>query len=139
MTADLELRRQAIAEALRAVMAEPFPDRTAPSQPAAAPESAQPANPTPRPALVIVAGLEPATASDPEHVAPHGPDPDPVIEPEPTATPPTLRAALSAQIDWAEVEELEDLDEDWESPSVPPLETTGPMSRTASMALFGHA
>jgi hypothetical protein len=129
MTADLELRRQAIAEALRAVMAEPFPDRTAPSQPAAAaPTPARPANPPPLRALVVV--------TDPDPVAV---DPPPVAPAPEFASPPPLRAALSAHIDWAEVEELEDLDEDWEAPSVPPLETTGSMSRTASMALFGHA
>jgi hypothetical protein len=136
MTADLEFRRQAIAEALRAIMAEPFPDRTAPSQPtAAAPAVARPANPPPRRALVVVTD---PVAVDPPPVAP-APDPHPLVEPAPLASPPPLRAALSAHIDWAEVEELEDLDEDWEAPSVPPLETAGSMSRTASMALFGHA
>lgn len=124
MTADLELRRQAIAEALRAVMAESFPGRAAPSQPvAAAPEPARPANP-PRPTLVV---------------ATPAPGPEPIVEPARLVSPRPLREALSAQIDWDEVEELDELDEDWESPSVPPLETAGSMSQTASMALFGHA
>lgn len=119
-------------------MAEPFPDRTAPSQPAAAaPAPARPANPPPLRSLVVVTDPEPV-AVDPPPVSAVS-DPDPVVEPAPLTSPPPLRAALSAHIDWAEVEEFEDLDEDWEAPSVPPLETAGSMSRTASMALFGHA
>jgi hypothetical protein len=138
MTADLERRRQAIAEALRAIMAEPFPDRTAPSpQAAAAPPAARSVDPPPRRALVVVTEPDPVTV-DPPPGTPDA-DPEPRVEPAPLTSPPPLRAALSAHIDWAEVEELEDLDEDWEAPSVPPLETTGGMSRTASMALFGHA
>jgi hypothetical protein len=65
--------------------------------------------------------------------------------------PPPLREALTAKIDWDEVDDLTPLnpaqgfdevdgfEDDWEAPSVPPLETTGSMSRAASMALFGHA
>jgi hypothetical protein len=66
-------------------------------------------------------------------------------------SPPPLREALAAEIDWDEVDDLTPLnpaegfdevdgfEDDWEAPSVPPLETAGSMSRAASMALFGHA
>ncbi|MBV9485689.1 MAG: hypothetical protein JO246_06485 [Frankiaceae bacterium] len=52
---------------------------------------------------------------------------------------PSLRASLQAQIDWDEVDELPADDADGDSPPIPPLELAGAMSRTASMALFGHA
>ena len=142
MTADLEFRRQAIVEALRAVMAEPFPDRAAPPRPAmVTPEPAyraatRTAEPPRAPAV--------ETTTDPITTA----EPDPVdtsesaaAEPFPASrnTIPPLREALAAHIDWDEVDQLEELDDDWEAPSIPPLETAGGMSRAASLALFGHA
>jgi hypothetical protein len=52
---------------------------------------------------------------------------------------PTVREALSSQIEWDEFDEHEDVDDDPETPAVPPLEAAGSMSRAASVALFGHA
>lgn len=117
MAASLEHRRLAIVAALRAVMAEPLPNG-------------------PRPADTPV-----AISDTPQRRS--------------------LRDVLVAEIDWDEPERLEvlddvdrsredltspddlstleDLDDDWEAPSVPPLETAGSMSRVASLALFGHA
>jgi hypothetical protein len=130
MAAHLEIRRQAIAEALRAVMAEPFPDRSAAS---VAPTR-------------TVATTAPWFTPAPVHTA--EPPPQPAREPVPA--PPTLREALAAQINWDEVadfdtfgetqaEGVEEVDDGPEPPSVPPLDTGGSMSRKASMALFGHA
>jgi hypothetical protein len=128
MATNLEARRQAIVAALRAVMAEPLPQASAPLHPATRAET--------------VTAPDNATA------------PEPLLEPtEPVGHehPPPLRQALAAEIVWDEVEDLgpldpaeglddvETYDDDWAAPSVPPLETAGSMSRAASMALFGHA
>jgi hypothetical protein len=128
MATNLEARRQAVAAALRAVMAEPLPPASAPLHPA-----------TP---------AEPVTA----HVPLTAPEPTlPPAEPVVREHPPPLRQALAAEIVWDEVDDLgpldpaegldhvEGYDDDWEAPSVPPLETAGTMSRAASVALFGHA
>jgi hypothetical protein len=133
MTAHLERRRQAIAEALRAIMAEPFPDRTAPSPSVAALSRA---TSPPTGTVVPAATVPPRATVDP--VAPAARVTAPAARVAADAAPP-LREALAAHIDWDAVEDMEDLDEDWESPSIPPLEPVGGMSRTASMALFGHA
>lgn len=56
-----------------------------------------------------------------------------------------MRAALAAQIEWddadstADVDLNGDVDDEVETPSVPPLEMAGSMSKAASVALFGHA
>jgi hypothetical protein len=137
MTAHLERRRQAIAEALRAIMAEPFPDRTAPTPPVAALSRAtSPPNGTVAPAATVP---PPATLDPVAPVASAAPAIPPAARVADDRAAPPLREALAAHIDWDHVEELEDLDEDWESPAIPPLEPVGGMSRTASMALFGHA
>jgi hypothetical protein len=109
MLANLELRRRAIADALRAVMAEPLPLRTVPTL-AQGPLIYAP---TPVAAPDRAAAVEPAPI-----VAERG----------------SVREALASQIDWDE-----DVDTEAEGPSVPPLETVGSMSRVASLALFGHA
>jgi hypothetical protein len=116
MAASLEHRRLAIAAALRAAMAEPAP----------------------------IDMIEPVV----ETVS---------FDPTPATRQPqrrSLRDALTAEIDWDEPEHvdvleldrspddlsgLEELGEDWVTPSVPPLEAPGSMSRVASLALFGHA
>jgi hypothetical protein len=128
MATNLEARRQAIAAALRAVMAEPLPPASAPLHPATPAES--------------VTAHHTITASEP-----------PLTPAEPVGLehPPPLRQALVAGIDWDEADDLaplapaeglddvESYDDDWEAPSVPPLESAGTMSRAASVALFGHA
>jgi hypothetical protein len=86
MSTDLETRRRAIADALRAIMAEPMPRR------AAAP----------------TVDVAPQPGEDP---------------PEPPAPELVLVPARGEPDDWL----------------VPPLEAAGSMSRTASLALFGHA
>jgi hypothetical protein len=133
MTADLERRRQAIAEALRAVMAEPFPDRTAPAPSVAAPSRA---TSPPAGAVATLATTAPPATKTPAAAVTSATLAVPVSN---RGAAPPLREALTAHIDWDNVEDLEDLDEDWESPTIPPLEPVGGMSRTASMALFGHA
>lgn len=88
---------------------------------------------------------------------PHGPRPTdtPVATRDASPQRRSLREVLVADIDWDEPERLEilddvdhspddlsnleDIDGDWDAPSVPPLEAVGSMSRDASMALFGHA
>lgn len=103
MGRNLEQRRRAIAAALRAVMAEPLP-----APPASAPTVVAP----------TVETVEFHAPPEPDHMS---------------ADRPSLRDALTADVDWGEDAE------DWESPSVPPIDTAGSMSEVASMALFGHA
>lgn len=57
-----------------------------------------------------------------------------MAEPLPTFTPPAPAPAISAADDYYDDDRL-----DWETPSVPPLETSPSMSPVASLALFGHA
>jgi len=109
MPANLELRRRAIADALRAVMTEPLPLPSVPK----VDQGPLIYAPTPVSAPDRAAAVEPATIG-----AKRG----------------SVREALVSQIDWDE-----EVDSDAEGPSVPPLETVGSMSRVASLALFGHA
>jgi hypothetical protein len=179
----LEQRRLAIAEALRAVMAEPPPR----SQPV--PAAARPVLVTAMPALeaddvplppireLIARVSEPAApASAPKPVAAsHQPAVDepaePIRRPERGIGLLPMREALAAQIDWDEADDpsaepgvaepgaaeetivelaavelpaaedpaADDSAGEEETPSVPPLELAGSMSRAASVALFGHA
>lgn len=57
-----------------------------------------------------------------------------MAEPMPTFTPPAPSPAVTAADDYYDEDRL-----DWETPSVPPLETSLTMSPVASLALFGHA
>lgn len=111
METDLELRRLAIADALRAIMAEPWPARETDLeilQVAAHEASALP---------VAVACALALTESDAEAAA-------------------AARAAedrlVTEEWDAAGLTERD-------VPMVPPLESVGSMSRMASLALFGHA
>jgi hypothetical protein len=63
------------------------------------------------------------------------PLPTPAIDP----AVPSLRESLTRQIDWDEVEETA-LEEPVDATAlpVPPMELSGAMSSTASVALFGH-
>lgn len=153
MAGTLEDRRLAIAAALRAVMAEPLPERFRPEP---APE---PAPPSP-PAVSVDSESQPAA-------------PEPIVVR-------SLREALIAGIDWDEPDETAgatttsdrvditdapdvaviiglpvpdpdpevdhlnhadsaDDEDDDSTPSIPPLDLGGSMSSRASMALFGHA
>jgi hypothetical protein len=109
---NLERRRRAIADALRAIMAEPLPDR----QPATPVASVVATLPAERDAYSAaeVAEFEPAAVHD-EHAA----------------------LAAEDRIVTAEWDDEEHIDRP--ESLVPPLETVGSMSRRASMALFGHA
>jgi hypothetical protein len=122
MSPDLEVRRRAVADALRAVMAEPLPRRavvevatsTREHRPARL-EAASP--PEVRPSLreSLAAQIDGDTTDDDRFARPAGTAND-----------------VGAAGDDADVAA--------ESPrSVPRLEPTGSMSRAASMALFGHA
>ncbi|HEX3825265.1 MAG TPA: hypothetical protein VHV79_12440 [Mycobacteriales bacterium] len=121
MLTDLERRRQAIADALRAVMAEPLPK----SVPAPVPAPAR----APQPQLVELPGRNSLIA---RLASPSARNAESEL--------PTVREALSSQIEWEEFDEHDDRDDvDLETPAVPPLEAAGSMSRAASVALFGHA
>jgi hypothetical protein len=106
----LEARRRAIADALRAIMAEPLPSPAAalPSPGAAIPPAAM------APATALVDPVDPvdAAAEHARHV---------------------LEDRLLTE-EWDDEEFTERADS-----MVPPLETVGSMSRRASLALFGHA
>jgi hypothetical protein len=119
MLTDLERRRQAIAAALRAVMAEPHPRQT--------PRVATP----PRRGL----GTQPPFTAAPTPAVVTGRVATPTASTAASELP-TVREALTSQIEW---DEFEDLDDEGETPVVPPLEVAGSMSRAASVALFGHA
>jgi hypothetical protein len=121
MATSLEHRRQAIAAALRAAMTEP-------------PNAVEP--------VVETVNFDAGRTAEPGQRQ-------------------SLREALTAAIDWDEPEQSEalgeldrspddlssldglsrheDIDDDWVTPSVPPLEVSGSMSSVASLALFGHA
>jgi hypothetical protein len=118
MLTDLERRRRAIADALRAIMAEPHPH----AKPvAAAPQPIRSAFSEPQVRTLLTTRLAATAVTRP--AAPHLPP---------------VREALAASVEWDELEELVDSD-DVETPAVPPLEVVGSMSKAASMALFGHA
>jgi hypothetical protein len=109
METDLELRRLAVADALRAIMAEPWPAREADVEilQVAPPEVSAP----PVAVACALALAESGAAA-------------------------AARAAedrlLTEEWDAAELTERD-------GPMVPPLESVGSMSRMASLALFGHA
>jgi hypothetical protein len=115
---DLEQRRQAVAAALREIMAEPLPATTAPVS-----------------IDVPVFLDEPAVAAEP--AAELAPEPEPVSAVEPEGI------DLRDQPDLAAAEaEFDAWDDDEPAVSdthaVPPLEKVGSMSKVASLALFGH-
>jgi hypothetical protein len=131
MVTDLEQRRLAIVDALRAIMAEPLPPRQEPipvAQPTAVAEPVLTEPVAEEPVLPLPVAEEPVVIDLTE--------PPAVRETEPVAEDPQTddlddRFFLSHEWD----EELEDRSE----VSVPPLEAAGTMSRIASLALFGHA
>lgn len=134
MAPHLEQRRQAIAAALRAVMAEPLPRK----RPVVA-DRAPVAEPPPPRTLPTLAAQPPVAELPRPWVQPIVAAQPPVAAPPPRIGLPemlSVREALAASIEW---DEVEDLTEDGEVPSVPPLEVAGSMSRAASVALFGHA
>src|SRR5581483_1501791 len=104
MTADLESRRQAIAEALRAVMAEPFPDRTDPAPTVAVLSRAT--SPPTGAVATAAAAPSPAPVEPAEPAAPVAPVAAVRLRAVPagddTAAQP-LREALVAHIDWDNV------------------------------------
>jgi hypothetical protein len=82
---------------------------------------------------------EPAGPAEPTTLADDTPliyGPSHLTEPPAMSTYPSIRQALTAEIDWDEVGSPAD---DWVAPSVPPLGTAESMSHVASVALFGHA
>jgi hypothetical protein len=111
MATSLEHRRQAIAAALRAVMAEPLPTPPAPTEPLVT-VAALPERPSLRDTLAAQIDWD-----EPEH----------------------LEALDDLDRSPDDLSSLEDFDGASEATSVPPLEVSGSMSRAASMALFGHA
>jgi hypothetical protein len=111
MATSLEHRRQAIAAALRAVMAEPIPTPPALAGPPVA-TAVLPERPSLRDTLAAQIDWD-----EPEH----------------------LEALDDLDRSPDDLSSLEDFDTEGEAPSVPPLEVPGSMSRVASMALFGHA
>jgi hypothetical protein len=122
MQTDLERRRQAIAAALRAVMAEPLPhSKPAVAGPPLRGLGARPLFTEAATRTVMTARVAMSAASTAASELP------------------TFREALTSQIEWDEFDELPELADDAETPSVPPLEVAGSMSRAASVALFGHA
>jgi hypothetical protein len=130
MVTDLEQRRLAIADALRAIMAEPLPPRQEPIQPAprvAVEEVALPAPVVDEPISIDL--TEPTEPTTSREVRPADDD----LEAEDLEDLEDLEDRFFITHEWDE--ELEDRSE----VSVPPLEAAGTMSRIASLALFGHA
>jgi hypothetical protein len=107
---NLERRRRAIADALRAIMAEPLPTRhTA----------------TPDPAIAV-----PAPVAVPRQAAAESAD---VVSGH------DEHAALAAEDRFVTDEPHDEHFTELPDSLLPPLETIGSMSRRASLALFGHA
>jgi|SRR5580693_8173025 hypothetical protein len=128
MVTDLEVRRLAIADALRAIMAEPLPQHL---QPVVVEAPAVDERATSDLVVEEILVAPTLTAEPIADLSTHEIDLDATL-PQPEADD-DLESRFWTDDDWDDV-----FDERPET-TVPPLEAAGTMSRIASLALFGHA